>query len=713
MGALEIYLKIFMQKLWNILWPLFENKKMSKKIVIDQRGDEIEKLLSPQGNLLAADQKEETHGITKVPDGYSLKYQGINMCDGQPMESGGPYSVLDEFDDKKPVTYIGDDPFLLMIDRAKRKCDATEDCKFISFWMDGSYSMYNSQNCANSKEGLNTSVTLENLHQFSGRRAVVNEDTGHVELGEAAPEPEPEPKPQALPIIDSREKCDNYINNTLKPYDSSQTYPGLTLSNKNNYCTSMVVRPGIARACQERACRFTSGTKKGGIKEGLPPGWQEVKSGMQYDANYGIHEDVYYWNTNTNETTWQKPRNISDGKDFFEMKEFCPGPCLTLIGNELPKSQSRSGHMDDAIGEILQIPDHTSGNPWMPENNIFNQLPDITIDDCLAMNEVKAGRQYVRKELDNRQVWEDIPAWKPTKSQMFDMNDERFKTVPGFLNPNSAPEEHCAENPAVPGYGLIRTKAILGVTDNKKACRVQFDTTSNSCNRNCRMRFLKTEAREAGYENKYKTRITSREELFKKSGGNLNDPEMQRAHADLMITDLRSTWEIGRKVGVRWGIDERPGTGVVNADASGLGVGVVWGEDAPYGYKIWAEFAVVSAPKLGFGKCPIHHTGWYRTAKVPITPDEIGFSGDYSNLKANYNYGSKVNVSLVNENAPDQVLIVSSPESGYITEVYSKTNTDGWGRPPGGKRNWNYNGPITLDTPAAEVDYSLDEAGRI
>lgn len=56
MGALEIYLKIFMQKLWNILWPLFENKKMSKKIVIDQRGDEIEKLLSTQEGV---DQKRK------------------------------------------------------------------------------------------------------------------------------------------------------------------------------------------------------------------------------------------------------------------------------------------------------------------------------------------------------------------------------------------------------------------------------------------------------------------------------------------------------------------------------------------------------------------------------------------------------------------------------------------------------------------------------
>ncbi len=699
MGVLEIYLKLFMQKLWNILWPLFENKKLSEKIVIDQQGDEIEKLLSPQGGVKQEEQK--TYGITRVPDGYSLKHQGMDMCDGEPMESDGPYSVLDEFDDKQPVKYIGDDPFLLMLDRAGRKCDATDECKFISFWMDGSYSMYNSQNCSNPKKALNTSVTLENLHQYSNRRAVVNEDTGDVELDEPAPTPPPPPPPPPLPTIDSREKCDNYINNTLKPYDSNKTYPGLSLSNKNNYCTSMVVRPGIARACQERACRFTTGTKKGGIKEGLPPGWQEVRSGMQYDANYGIHEDVYYWNTNTNETTWQKPRNIADGKDFFEMKEFCPGACLTLIGNELPKSQSRSGHMNDAIGEILQIPDHTSGNPWMPENNIFNQLPEITEDDCLAVNEVKAGTQRVLDKRVNVWDWEDIPAWKPRKSQMFNMKHSRFYTEAGAYNPNSEPEEPCAENPDLPGYGVIRNKAFVGLTDDKKACRVQFNATTSSCNRDCKLRFIKTEAREAGYENKYKTRITSREELFKLSGGNLNDPEMKRANADLMITDLRKTWEIGRKVGVRWGIDERPGVGKINEDVAGHYI-TYEDLDAPYGYKIWAEFVSVDAPKLGSGKCPIQETGWYRTAKVPITQDE---SRNMDDLKAFYNYGEKMKVRLVNENQPDQVVIVKSPEEGYVTEVYSKT--------PGyasGNRNWNWNGPTTRDTSGVDTaDYSLED----
>lgn len=735
MGALEIYLKIFMQKLWNILWPLFENKelshKRSKKIIIDQQSDQIEKLLSTQEG--GGKEEQKTYGITRVPDGYSLKHQGMNMCDGEPMESGGPYSVLDEFDDKKPVKYIGDDPFLLMLDRAGRKCDATDECKYISFWMDGSYSMYNSQNCTNPKESLNTSVTLENLHQFSGRRAVLNEDTGDVELEDAAPAPEPEPTP-SLPIIDSREKCDNHINNTLKPYDSSQTYPGLSLSNKNNYCTSMVVRPGIARACQERACRFTSGTKKGGIKEGLPPGWQEVRSGTQYNPNFGIYDNVYYWNTSTNETTWEKPRNISDGKDFFEMKEFCPGACLTLIGNELPKSQSRSGHMNDAIGEILQIPDHTSGNPWMPENNIFNQLPEITEDDCLATHEVKAGSHLVDETYTHngsvgiRSKREDIPAWKPTKSQVFNMNHSRFRTNADRLNPNtdSKVEEPCAEHPDIPGYGRIRNKAYLGLTDDKKACRVQFNVTPESCSRDCKMRFFKTEARRAGFENKYKTRITSLEELFKRSGGSLKDPEMKRAHNDLIETDLRKPWEIGRKVGVRWGIDERPGLfpmkyenleqfqTYLDADVSRkriLDISHSGELDAPYGYKIWAEYVTIDAPKLGSGKCPITESGWYRTAKIPITYAETQNPG-MDVLREVWSYGSRMKLRLVNEDQPDQVMIVNSPESGYLREVASKTKTiDRWSpQYPTGKRNWNWDGPTTLDTPEIEADYSLEEA---
>jgi hypothetical protein len=168
-----------------------------------------------------------------------------------------------------------------------------------------------------------------------------------------------------------------------------------------------------------------------------------------------------------------------------------------------------------------------------------------------------------------------------------------------------------------------------------------------------------------------------------------------------MITDLRKTWEIGRKVGVRWGIDERPGVGKINEDVAGHYI-TYEDLDAPYGYKIWAEFVSVDAPKLGSGKCPIQETGWYRTAKVPITQDE---SRNMDDLKAFYNYGEKMKVRLVNENQPDQVVIVKSPEEGYVTEVYSKTPNYA-----SGNRNWNWNGPTTRDTSGVDTaDYSLED----
>ena len=143
MGALEIYIKIFMQKLWNILWPLFENKEETKKIMLKQESDNVEKVLTQQGLGSLTQQ-----GVTSVPDGYSLKHQGKYMCDGEPLESGGPLSILDEFDDQKSSMNVGDDQFMLMLDRGRRKCDKAEDCKFISIWKDGSYSMYDSLNCS-------------------------------------------------------------------------------------------------------------------------------------------------------------------------------------------------------------------------------------------------------------------------------------------------------------------------------------------------------------------------------------------------------------------------------------------------------------------------------------------------------------------------------------------------------------------------------------
>tara|TARA_R110000851_G_scaffold217466_1_gene370425 strand:- start:798 stop:1511 length:714 start_codon:yes stop_codon:yes gene_type:complete len=227
MGSLEIYIKIFLEKLWNIIWPLFENKQEKKLLLNQAESEEIEK----------------TFTLTSVPDGYSLKRQGKDMCDGEPMESGGPFSILDEYDDQIPTTQFGDPQSLILLDRAKIKCDRTENCKFISVWKDGSHSMYDSVNCASGKEGINTSVTLENLHQFSGGRV---DDEGD------------SPPPPRLPTANSPESCSDFVENTLKPYSAGDKYPGFALSNKTNYCETMLNRPGIDEFCQKRICGYTS-----------------------------------------------------------------------------------------------------------------------------------------------------------------------------------------------------------------------------------------------------------------------------------------------------------------------------------------------------------------------------------------------------------------------------------------------------------------------
>ena len=43
MGSLEIYIKIFLEKLWNIIWPLFENKQEKKLLLNQAESEEIEK----------------------------------------------------------------------------------------------------------------------------------------------------------------------------------------------------------------------------------------------------------------------------------------------------------------------------------------------------------------------------------------------------------------------------------------------------------------------------------------------------------------------------------------------------------------------------------------------------------------------------------------------------------------------------------------------
>ena len=604
MGSLDIYIKIFVQKLWNILWPLFENKEETKK--------KIEKV----------EQEKIKYSLTSVPDGYSLKLQGKRMCDGEAMESGGPLSVLDEFDPQKPSKQIGDEQFMLMLDRGRRRCNTAEGCKFVSVWKDGSYSLYDTVNCAGEKDGLTNSATLENLHQFSGGR--VNTE-GEIVLPPAPPPPPPPPPP--LPSVTTREECSDYIENTLEPYDSGKTYPGLALSNKQNYCTTMLNRPGIVQGCQKRICGYTTGTRAGTKLDGLQPPWQAVESnGM-----------TYYWNPDTNETKWEKPEHVASGDDFFEMRNFCAETCLNLVGNELPKSQSTSGSMLDALGEVLQVPDKLSGNPWMPPNNILNELPTLTEDDCLNANA--------------------LPNWRPTKGYWFNLVEGK--------------EESCAEDPDNPGRGLLRQKKFMGLTDDRKACRVEFRKTNTPCDRGCKVRFLKTEARAAGQHNRYKTSITSWEQVT-------NETDM----LDLIDPETREPWEVGRPKGVKWGIDERPGIGVVNLETRKSG------PEAPHGYKIMAEYVDIDAPALGNKTCEFKESGWYRTAKIPIEESE---HRNIEKLKREWNFGSRMQVRLVNENDSEQVLVIDDPESGSLQKVYSKTLTY-----PPKPRNWKWDGPVKL-----------------
>ena len=130
-------------------------------------------------------------------------------------------------------------------------------------------------------------------------------------------------------------------------------------------------------------------------------------------------------------------------------------------------------------------------------------------------------------------------------------------------------------------------------------------------------------------------------------------------------------------MGVLWGIDTRPGTGVRNPDAEGP----YWeqnGPDAPYGYKIMAEKVKIEHPALGGKTCGITEPGWYRTAKIPIEQDE-----DINHLLKKRNNGSKWKQKLVNEDDTESVLIVDSATSGYLSKVFSKTLKDAEGGP-----NW-------------------------
>ena len=128
MGSIDVYLKIFFQKLMNILGSPDTKPKKKKK--------------------------RESSSLTSVPSGYTLKLQGKDVCSGKAVESG-------KFQNVEPVSKWGDPKSLVMMNRARELCDTNKKCNFISVWKTGEYSVFDE--CASSKyDPINTSITLQN-----------------------------------------------------------------------------------------------------------------------------------------------------------------------------------------------------------------------------------------------------------------------------------------------------------------------------------------------------------------------------------------------------------------------------------------------------------------------------------------------------------------------------------------------------------------------
>lgn len=617
MEIILVYLKIFLEKLRALLGSPSRQKMLPAP--------------SP-APAAASPAPAPNYALTSVPDGYSLKLQGTDMCAGEPMHIGHAYEILDDLDEEKVSSQWGDPQSMLMLDRAKKRCDAAEGCKFITIWKDGGYSMYDSNNCTDTKKSLNKTVTLENLHKFSGGR--IN-DQGELEVPPPAPAP---PPPKILPSANTPEQCDAYMETFLEPYDSNKNYAEemggfSSVSNRVNYCTSMLNRPDIDLGCKQRICEYISGHPKGTVLPGLKPPWKAVE----------VNGMTYYQNDETGQTTWTKPPHVASGEDHFVMRNFCSEACVNLNLN-----QTGDTPMADTYGEVIQVPGVAGGNPFFPPNTIFNELPTLTDDDCLDMNT----------------IYEEafpgaIPTvtWRPTKGKAF--------------NVLGTPEESCGEDPDNRGRGVRRAKKYLGLTENQKACRVEYKKLPNEpCDRECGLRFLMTEIR------------LDKDYGLKRFMGEMEETEIWNDALFAEFTrshDSRPTWKIGKKMGVLWGIDTRPGTGERNPDAEGTKY--YWeqnGPDAPYGYKIMAEKVKIEHPALGGKTCGITEPGWYRTAKIPIEKDE-----DINHLLKKWNNGSKWKQKLVNEDDTESVLIVNSATSGYLSKVFSKTRKDAEGGP-----NW-------------------------
>jgi hypothetical protein len=430
----------------------------------------------------------------------------------------------------------------------------------------------------------------------------------------------------------------------------------------------MVTRPGIARSCQQRICGYTHGPHRGQIvpigEMGNP--WQEMPYG----------NTKFYYNKETGVSQGNVPRKVyASGDDFFSMREFCSEGCRNLTGNQaLSKTTSRTGSMEDAYGEVTQIPGTLGGNPWMPSFNIINELPDIKVDDCLSINVIRKPRWECDPNRVSKCDLNPPVYWKPTSNASF--------------NVHGTEEMGCGEDPRNVGQGVYKVKKILGLTEDKKACRVEYRATKYTCSRDCKIRFMNTEAAEAGQANRDRKKMTWADMDLQNEAGGATTEEWNNFFADIRLTtDLRKTWEIGRPKGIKWGLDWRSGSSL---RYTGEGEGELLhpddymklGPEAPYGYKIYAELVKIQYPSLSNGKkCLIEKEGWYRTAKIPITDKD---NRDLTKLKREFGFSERGFVKnseynkLINEDWDDgrSVLIIPFPnskEEPRFEKVHSKS----------------------------------------
>ena len=113
--------------------------------------------------------------------------------------------------------------------------------------------------------------------------------------------------------------------------------------------------------------------------------------------------------------------------------------------------------MEDAYGEVTQIPGILGGNPWMPTFNIINELPDIKVDDCLSINVTRKPRWECDTNRVSRCDLNPPVSWKPTVKTSF--------TVHG------TEERGGGEDRRTVGEGKHKMKTILGTTEVNKVCR--------------------------------------------------------------------------------------------------------------------------------------------------------------------------------------------------------------------------------------------------